>query len=128
MTEDKTGGGLQSRLLGRWGEVLVAEDLRRQGWLILAAGFQCRFGEIDLIAENDKFLAFVEVKLRKNADFGTAGEAVDARKQHRIRTTAEYFLMKHPTALQPRFDVAEVYAPQGLDTRDPTIHYIENAF
>lgn len=128
MTEEKPGGGITSRMLGRWGEALVAEDLRRQGWLILAAEFQCRFGEIDLIAEKDGYLAFIEVKLRKNADFGTAGEAVNARKQHRIRTTAEFFLMKHPMALQPRFDVAEVYAPQGVETVDPTIHYIENAF
>lgn len=128
MSEGRTGGGMESRLLGRWGEALVAEDLRKKGWLILAAGFRCRFGEIDLIAKRGKFLAFVEVKLRKNADFGTAAEAVDARKQHRLRATANFFLMKHPTALQPRFDVAEVYAPQGTATPDPTIHYIENAF
>lgn len=128
MSDGRTGGGIRSRLLGRWGEALVAEDLRRKGWLILAAGFQCRFGEIDLIAENGKFLTFTEVKLRKNDHYGTAGEAVDVRKQHRLRATAELFLMKHPTALQPRFDVAEVYAPQGAETVSPTIHYIENAF
>ncbi len=127
MSEGKTGGA-QNRLLGRWGEALVAGDLRKKGWRILAAGFRCRFGEIDLIAENGKFLSFTEVKLRKNANFGTAGAAVDARKQRRLRATAEFFLMRHPTALQPRFDVAEVYAPQGMETEDPTIHYIENAF
>ncbi len=128
MSEGRTGGGMESLLLGRWGEALVAKDLRRKGKLILAAGFECRFGEIDLIVEDGKFLAFIEVKLRKNANYGTPGEAVDARKQQRIRTTAEFFLMKHHIDLQPRFDVAEVYAPQGTETVNPTIHYIENAF
>ncbi|MEG1241171.1 MAG: YraN family protein, partial [Oscillospiraceae bacterium] len=50
-------------LLGRWGEATVAEDMRTKGWQIVASGFRCRFGEIDLIATNDKYLSFTEVKL-----------------------------------------------------------------
>ena len=121
-------GGNDARMLGRWGEGLVASDLRSNGWLILASGFQCRMGEIDLIAQKDEFLIFVEVKLRKNADFGTAAEFVGPEKQRKLRAAAEFFLQKNPTELQPRFDVAEVYAPQGISTRKPQIHYIENAF
>ena len=45
-----------------------------------------------------------------------------------MRLTAELYLSEHPTALQPRFDVAEVYAPQGTETVHPEINYIENAF
>lgn len=120
--------GEEKRLLGRWGEAQVAADMRRRGWVIVAAGYHCRFGEIDLIAENGKFLSFTEVKLRKNANYGTAAEAVDARKQRRLRATAELYLAQFPTRLQPRFDVAEVYAPQGYETKKPQIHYIENAF
>ena len=71
------GGG--ARLLGRWGEAVAAEDLRRKGWRLVAAGWQCRFGEIDLIAENSKYITFIEVKLRKNADFAPARAAVDRR-------------------------------------------------
>lgn len=128
MTADRSARGRQNRMLGKWGEALVAEDLRKKGWRILASGYRCRFGEIDLVACDGTFLTFTEVKLRKSARYGTAAEAVDIRKQERLRATAEFYLAQHPTALQPRFDVAEVYAPQGTETPSPEIHYIENAF
>lgn len=120
--------GGDRKLLGRWGEATVAEDLRRKGCRVIAAGWHCRFGEIDLIAEDRKFLRIVEVKLRKNADFAQAREAVDARKQGKLRMAAELYLAENPTTLQPRFDVAEVYAPEGTATARPRIIYIENAF
>ena len=120
--------GEQARLLGRWGEALVAQDLRRRGFRILASGFRCRFGEIDLMAADGKYLIFTEVKLRRSDRFAPARSYVDAGKQRRLRATASYYLAAHPTPLQPRFDVAEVYAPQGMATRDPQISYIENAF
>lgn len=85
-------------------------------------------GEIDIIAEDGRYLAFVEVKLRKDGRNGAACEAVTLSKQRKLRVTAEFYLMRHPTSLQPRFDVAEVYAPQGISTERPDIYYIENAF
>lgn len=121
-------GGVNARLLGQWGEEQVAEMLRRDGWTIAARNFRCRMGELDLVAESKTFLAFVEVKLRKNDRYGSACEAVTASKQRKLRAAAQYYLMCHPTRLQPRFDVAEVYAPQGVRTEAPDIYYIENAF
>ena len=121
-------GGANARLLGQWGEEQVAEKLRREGWSITVRNFRCRIGEIDIIAENGKYLAFVEDKLRKDGRYGAACEAVTLSKQRKLRTTAEYYLMYHPTRLQPRFDVAEVYAPQGVRTDRPDIYYIESAF
>lgn len=115
-------------MLGRWGESLVADYLRRNGYEVIAEGWRCRFGEIDLIARNRSFLIFVEVKLRKNASFAQAREFVDQRKQQKLVTTAQLYLARHPTELQPRFDVAEVYAPQGSNTEHPEIIYLENAF
>lgn len=120
-------GGNQ-KLLGRWGEAKVADYLRNHGFQLVATNWICRYGEIDLIAENKKFIIFVEVKLRKNTLFGQGREFVDWRKQAKLRTTAEIYLATYPTELQPRFDVVEVYAPQGTDTLQPEIHYIENAF
>ena len=114
--------------MGQWGEEQVAVKLRREGWTVVARNFRCRMGELDLVAENGTFLAFVEVKLRKDDRFGSACEAVTASKQHKLRTAAQFYLMSHPTKLQPRFDVAEVYAPQGVRTEAPDIYYIENAF
>ena len=121
--------GGEAKLLGRWGEALAAAELRRKGWKVLAARYRSRFGEIDLIAATDKYLSFIEVKLRTEERFALGREAVDRRKQARLRATAELYLAKHPEeARQPRFDVAEIYAPQGTATRRPRITWLENAF
>jgi putative endonuclease len=71
---------------------------------------------------------FVEVKLRKSADFARAREYVDRRKQDRIRITASMYLSQNPTQLQPRFDVIEIYAPEGTATVRPEIRHMEDAF
>lgn len=128
MTADRSAQGEKNRLLGKWGEEIVAADLRKKGWRILVAGYRCRFGEIDLIATDGKFLSFIEVKLRRDTVHGTAAEAVNRRKQERIRATAQLYLAQHPFEFQPRFDVAEVYAPLGFETFSPSVSYIENAF
>ena len=120
--------GQESRLLGRWGEELAARELRARGYEILASRWRCRFGEIDLIAADGTYLCFVEVKLRKSDAFGSAGAFVDRRKQERLRISAGLYLAEHPTRLQPRFDVAEIYAPQGMDTRSPKVRLLEDAF
>ena len=118
----------RSNLLGGWGEALAAEYLRKKRYVIVASGWRCRFGEIDLIVKNKKYLAFVEVKLRKTDRFAGAMEYVDRRKQDRIRMTASMYLSQNETALQPRFDVIEIYAPQGMDTKKPEINHLEDAF
>ena len=125
----QSGQGVKNtHLLGRWGESRVAEWLRSNGYRLLANGYRCRFGEIDLIVLNEQYICFTEVKLRRSADFAQAREFVDRRKQERVRLTAEHYLMEHPSTLQPRFDVAEVYAPEGISTKNPRINYLENAF
>lgn len=120
--------GQKSRALGAWGEELAAAWVRRQGGRVIAANFRCRFGEIDLICEEKGYLCFTEVKLRKTSRYGSAGEFVDYRKQNKLRATAQFYLMGHSTTLQPRFDVIEIYAPQGAETLQPKISRIENAF
>lgn len=120
--------GESARLLGKWGEALTAEYLRRRGCRLVASGWHCRFGEIDLISTDDKYIIFTEVKLRKSARFAQAREFVDGGKQRRLRTSAELYLAENPTPLQPRFDVAEVYAPEGTGTKNPEICYLEDAF
>ena len=114
--------------MGAWGEALAAEYLRKKRYQILEANFRTRIGEIDLIASNRQYLVFVEVKLRKNADFAMAREFVDHRKQGKIRSTAQLYLAYHPTRLQPRFDVIEIYAPEGMESKSPVINHLEDAF
>ncbi len=118
----------RNNIIGAWGEALAAEYLLKKNYKLLATGYRCRFGEIDLIAANKKNLVFVEVKLRKNNRFADAMEFVDYHKQNRIRTTAEVYLSQNETDLQPRFDVIEIYAPEGVNTKRPEIHHLEDAF
>ncbi len=116
------------KLLGRWGEEQAAAWLRSKGWKIIGMNYATRFGEIDVIAENRRYVAFVEVKLRKSSRFAAAREYVTASKQERLKLAAESWLAVNGTAKQPRFDVIEVYAPQGRDTRDPVVEHYEDAF
>ena len=102
--------------------------MKKKKFQVLATGFRCRYGEIDLIATNRKFLVFVEVKLRKTDKFAHAMEFVDYNKQNKLRTTASLYLAQNPTDLQPRFDVIEIYAPDGIETEKPVIHHLEDAF
>ncbi|MDR2647196.1 MAG: YraN family protein [Oscillospiraceae bacterium] len=115
------------RAIGDSGEAVVADYLTERGYCVLARNFRTRFGEIDIIAANAHYLAFVEVKTRKpNAKIAGA-DAVDIHKQARLSTAAQGWLLEHPhTSLQPRFDVALVtLAPGG---RMVSLQYIENAF
>lgn len=118
----------RNNVAGAWGESLAAAYLEKKHYKLVAANFRCRFGEIDLIVRNRTTLVFVEVKLRKNANFAQAREYVDRYKQDRIRVTASLYLSQNPTKLQPRFDVIEIYAPEGVDTLHPEIIHMEDAF
>lgn len=118
----------KNNLSGAWGEALAGEYLRKKHYSLVAAGYRSRYGEIDLIVRDRKYLVFVEVKLRKSADFAKALEYVDRKKQDRIRITASLYLSENPTNLQPRFDVIEIYAPEGTATVRPEIHHLEDAF
>ena len=118
----------RNNIAGAWGESTAAAYLKKKKFKVVATNYRCRYGEIDLIVSNRQYLVFVEVKLRKNARFAQALEYVDRRKQDRLRITASMYLAENPTKLQPRFDVIEIYAPDGLDTKSPQITRIENAF
>lgn len=83
-------------------------------------------GELDIIAENERFLVFFEVKTRRNARFAAACEAVTPAKQARLIAAAEAWLQSAPAEKQPRFDVIEVYGEEGAAA--PRIRQIENAF
>lgn len=115
-------------MVGAWGESLAAEYLQKKRYKLIAAQYRSRFGEIDLIMRDKKYIVFVEVKLRKSDRFARAADFVDHRKQSRLRTTASFYLSENETNLQPRFDVIEIYAPQGMETPEPEIIHLEDAF
>lgn len=118
----------KSNTLGTWGETIAAEVLRRKGFAVIEKNYRSRYGEIDLIAEGQGMVVFAEVKLRKTALYGAAREFVNARKQERIKNTALLWLSEHETAAQPRFDVIEVYPPDGKTNFRPRVCHLEDAF
>lgn len=120
--------GNDARLLGAFGEDAACAYLKRRGYRIIGRNFRCRLGEVDVIARKGRFIVFAEVKLRKSAAFGEAREFVTAAKQRRVILAAELWLARNQTGLQPRFDVIEVYAPEGIATKHPEIHHVEDAY
>ena len=116
------------RELGAWGERVAADFLRQSGFAVLETNYRSRFGEIDLIAQDDRFVVFAEVKVRSDDRFALAREAVGPAKQERIRATALLWLSDTGYDRQPRFDVIEIYAPYGVKTRWPRVVHLENAF
>lgn len=118
---------MDKKKLGHWGEEKAASYLRRHGYRIIGMNYVCRGGEIDIIAQKRGYIVFVEVKLRKNADFAEAREFVTRSKQERIMMTAEIWLAANDCELQPCFDVIEIYAPDGAEGKIDLRH-IENAF
>ncbi len=110
---------------GRAGEEHVAQMLRQRGCQIVEQNFHCRFGEIDIIARDQQYLMFVEVKTRKRKGLTSPLESITPAKQYRVILTAQIYLMSHPTSLQPRFDAVAVYTENGKIVGET---YLENAF
>ena len=110
---------------GKLGEDTVCEYLAGKGYRIVERNYRIRGGEIDVIAENGDYLAFVEVKARRPDSLVTGFEAVNKRKRGLIIKTAADFCRKRPTMLQPRFDVAQVAIDDG---KVVGLDYIPNAF
>ncbi len=80
------------QLLGRKGEQMAAATLHERGYHILEHNFRCRYGEIDLIAEEGDDLVFVEVKTRRGVAFGRPEEAVHLTKRRKLAQVASYYL------------------------------------
>ena len=108
--------------LGASGEAAAARWYEAAGYAIVARNWRCRDGELDLIAEKGRLYVFCEVKTRRTDAFGLPAEAVDRRKQVRIRRLAARWLAEVAPARgrSIRFDVASV--------RDGVVEVIEEAF
>ena len=112
---------------GDRGEQIAGQYMEKLGFRIIRFNYRCRYGEIDLVLESREYIVFLEVKLRKNDYFATGAEAVNRRKQLKLRRVAEFYLQYNQTNLNPRFDVLEIYAPDGLKA-PMRFNHIENAF
>ncbi len=97
--------------LGRRGERAAERHLRRNGYRIVARNFRAAGAEIDLVAIDGDILVFVEVKTRRSRAAGAPEEAVDERKQTRMRRAAEVFARRYRAdEIEMRFDIVAVDA------------------
>ena len=111
--------------LGILGENLAVDHLRARGYSILARRHRCRYGEIDIIAEDGACVVFIEVKLRTTDLFGEAFEAIPPWKRRRIITVALDYLSRNGLLDRPvRFDVAAIDQRGGV----LAVEMIEDAF
>ncbi len=113
---------MNSVSIGRYGEEIAVEYLKSLGCEILKRNYVGAHGEIDVIAKKGSKLMFVEVKTRRNTNFGYPSDAVNYQKQRKIINAARAFVLKYKDYEEISFDVCEIY----IDERK--INYIDNAF
>ncbi len=112
--------------LGQWGEEQACRYLKGKGYRILERNFRCRTGELDIVAEKNAVLCFVEVKSRCGTAQGWPAEAITRQKRRRITWAASFYLQMHGRkgCSELRMDVIEVLKYQTKTY----IRHIENAF
>lgn len=111
--------------LGKMAEIKAADYLRKKKYTLVDANYTCRFGEIDLVVTNKKYIVFVEVKMRNENSIAQPREFVDEYKQRKMISTASLYLLQNKTQLQPRFDIVEVICK---DNKIKSLKHLENAF
>ncbi len=111
---------------GREAEERACRYLLLQGLMLTERNYRSPFGEIDLVMQERDTLVFVEVRYRARGDFGSAAETVDARKQGRLRATAEHYRQNVPRASKKacRFDIVAITG----DGEDADFHWLRNVF
>lgn len=121
--------------LGRLGEDAVVRRYADMGFAVEARNLHLSHNEIDLILKSDTHLVFIEVKTRHavpgaRSRFGRPADAVNKAKRTRTVEAAKAYLREHPTPLQPRIDVAEVYVSRRADGTDEVTEVLifRNAF
>ena len=113
------------QLLGKEGERLAEQYLKKKGYKIVERNYRCRGAELDLIVLDRRVIVFVEVKTRTGHGFGSPFEAVEFRKQQKMIQAAQYFLNERKLHQRDaRFDVVGISWPGG----EPLVEHIENAF
>lgn len=116
-----------NKAIGNYGEDIGEEYLIKNNYTIKERNFRCRTGEIDIIAYNEEYMCFVEVKTRYDCSFGTPAEAVNKTKQYKLKRLAEFYVYKNNYYnYNIRFDIVEIIL-NGLDNKYQ-IKLIKNAF
>ncbi len=128
MDLNSTNSTNHTRAVGNETEDIACQYLKKNGLILITKNFSHRIGEIDLIMKHNNFIVFIEVRYRKNTNYGYPEETVTLKKQKKIKTTALLFLAKHSEFknTQPRFDVVAMMPDNN--TNNMSINWIQNAF
>ena len=116
--------------IGNLGEEAAVKAIKKQGYKIIERNYRTKMGEIDIIARDGEYTCFIEVRLRKNNDFGSPADTIDVRKQQKLIRTAKYYAAAKKIYDSPmRFDAVLINA----DARDGKLtnvktEIIKNAF
>ena len=110
--------------LGKEGELIAFMVFQRDGFTILETNWKFRKAEVDIIAQKDGFLIFIEVKTRISKKYGKSSDAIDKKKISLYKDAVEGYLEQNPTELEIRFDVINIII--GKD--ETQIEHIPNAF
>lgn len=117
---------MKSISIGKLGENTAKKYLLSKGYNFLESNYYSRYGEIDIIFEDDKYIVFVEVKTRKERSLVSGVDAVNEFKRVKIIKTALMYIAKYKIKKQPRFDVIEIMI--GHEGECVKINHFENAF
>lgn len=115
-----------TKIVGDRGEDIAADLLEKDGYEIIERNYRYGHGEIDIVAKKNNILVFVEVKTRKNLEFGPPELAITKNKQRQIRKIAEAYIFENTSSgMDCRIDVIAILLRKNLP---PKINHIENAF
>lgn len=111
--------------IGRQGEEIAVEFLRKRGFEILETNWRYHHLEVDIIAKDGDMLVFVEVKTRATSYFGYPEEAVSPQKIRRLLNASEAYILEKDYNGDSRFDLISIILPSG---KPPELEYFEDAF
>jgi putative endonuclease len=113
-----------NQTFGKWGEITAASYLKDQGLVIIKQNWKCVYGEIDIIAQMEKLLIFVEVKTRKDDQYGFPEDAITRKKREHLIRAAMLYIGEYQITDDWRIDIISVRKKNGQKTE---IEWFENA-
>ena len=113
---------------GKVAEEIACSHLIKNGLKLIDKNFYSRYGEVDLIMQDQEVLVFIEVRYRKNLDYGGALESITQSKQTKIQTTARYYMQNKGREFNSRFDVVALTGNDINKQNNLSIEWIKNAF
>lgn len=111
---------MNKRAVGKQKEEIAVEYIKKIGYKVIAQNYRNRYGEIDIIAEDNEYVFFIEVKYRKNRKYGSGEESVNAAKCRKIYMLSQQYIIENNIKKGIRYDVVAI--------ENDELRYIKNYF